>query len=131
MQVKNILLGASLAGIVAVAVVGGLASAHYGGAGGIPLDKPVFTAEKKQAILEYKTAIQEAIEQGDYEAWQALVEGKRIAEIIDSEDDFIKLMEMYNLMAQVKEIKEELGLEKSMGTHKAKWMYSKGFHLQK
>ena len=69
---------------------------------------------------EMRASIHEAIENGDYSAYLSLVEGTPRADLIDSEDDFEKLMEAHELREAgdregAREIMSELGFEKPAG----------------
>ncbi|PLX20643.1 hypothetical protein C0584_05380 [Candidatus Parcubacteria bacterium] len=61
----------------------------------------------------------EAIESGDYEAWKEEVGDTRMSEIIQTEEDFQKLVESHELFEagdfeEANQIKEDLGLEMGM-----------------
>ena len=73
--------------------------------------RPNFDPEKKAEMQQQKEAVHQAIEDGNYQAWAELVEGRPIAEVIN-EDNFDRFVEMHQLKKQAKEIVEELGLEK-------------------
>lgn len=65
---------------------------------------------------EKREAIKVALEAGDYNAWlEAVGEDSPLAGKIN-EDNFSRLVEAHNLMEQAREIFEELGIKKGMGT---------------
>lgn len=69
----------------------------------------------RRAMRESANAVRKAIESEDYDAFVIAVEGSPLAEIIDSEDEFNKLVEAHSLMkdgenADAKDIFDELGL---------------------
>jgi len=77
-----------------------------------------------------RIAVEQAVENGDYEAWTSLHEGMngKMAELIN-EDNFHLLTEMHEAREagdfdKVKEIKEELRFPAGMGNGKA---YANGF----
>ena len=58
----------------------------------------------------------EAIESGDFDAWKETVGETRMGELIETEEDFQKLIEAHNLLQEgdyegAQEIKEKLGFE--------------------
>jgi len=72
--------------------------------------------ETRRAEMEAdREAIQDAIENGDYEEWKSLIEEKNpnnpLLEII-TEDNFSKLQELHGLREEIKVIQEDLGIEK-------------------
>lgn len=69
----------------------------------------------REAMREYKNDILEAIEDEDYEAFLSAIEGSAFADIIDSEEEFERLVEAHELMKEgdrkgARDIFEELGL---------------------
>ena len=74
---------------------------------------------------ERHTAMMTVIEQGDYDAWKELMDGKgRITEVITA-DNFAKFVEAHELARSgdldgAKEIREELGLRTRDGQRKGK-----------
>ncbi len=68
----------------------------------------------REAMRESMSAAREAIESGDYAAFSAAVEGSPLAEIIDSEAEFDRLVEAHALLRSgdheaARDIFEELG----------------------
>jgi len=75
---------------------------------------------KRGFKAENRLEKRKAIEESDYNAWKELVAGRRVAEVIDSEDKFNKLVESHNLIKEGKyeearEIRESLGLKHHRG----------------
>lgn len=69
-----------------------------------------------EASKEMRDAMHQALEDGDYEAFKAAVEGSPLAEVIDTEADFQKFIEAHELRKEgkwneAKEILDELGVE--------------------
>lgn len=69
----------------------------------------------REAMREHKNDIHSAIAAQDYEAFKAAIEGSAFADMIDSEAEFDKLVEAYELMRDgdregAKDIFDELGL---------------------
>lgn len=69
----------------------------------------------REAMREHKSAILAAIDDKDYEAFLAAIDGSAFADFIDSEEEFDRLVEAYRLMQAgdpegAKDIFEELGL---------------------
>lgn len=69
-----------------------------------------------KAMHEKRDAIHDAVEAGDYEAFQAAVAGTPLAEAVDTEDDFSKFIEVHELKEEgrwdeAKVILDELGIE--------------------
>lgn len=69
----------------------------------------------REAMREHKSAILASIEDADYEAFLAAIDGTPFSDFIDSEDEFDRLVEAYGLMRSgdsegAKDIFEELGL---------------------
>ena len=58
-----------------------------------------------------RSAINEAVEDGDYDAFTKAIEGSPLADIITSEDDFELFKEAHEHRAAAREIMEELGFE--------------------
>ena len=95
----------------------------------------------REAMHEYKkemhTAIGEAVENNDFEAFTAAIEGSPLAEIITTEEDFALFVEAHQLHEEgehkaAREIMDELGFEpkkvihKMGGEHKHHFMHPKG-----
>lgn len=81
----------------------------------------------RQAMKEehhaHKTAVDEAVEAGDYEAFKDAIQDSPLADIITSEADFELFVEAHEHREAARAIMEELGLEKGergqfMGHHK-------------
>jgi hypothetical protein len=85
----------------------------FQGAGRFQIDE-----ETLAQMEETRTNIEEAIENADFETWKNLVEetpmGDKMLEKI-TEDNFPTLVELHNKMKEVKELREELGIEMPMG----------------
>ncbi len=63
-----------------------------------------------------KEAVTAALDAGDYNAWVAAVGAdSAIAQKINSEDNFSKYVQAYNLMKQADSIMNDLGLKQGMG----------------
>lgn len=61
-----------------------------------------------------RSAINEAVEDGDYDAFKEAVEGSPLADIITSEDDFELFKEAHEHREAAREIMDELGFEGKM-----------------
>ena len=73
--------------------------------------------QHREQMREHKAAVRDAVESNDYEAFVEAVEGTPMADVIDSEDDFTKLVEAHSLREAgdyegAKTIMEELGFDK-------------------
>jgi uncharacterized protein YgbK (DUF1537 family) len=73
----------------------------------------------KEHRQETRTAISEAVEDEDYDAFQEAIEGTPLADLITSEDDFELFVEAHELREAgdkeaAKEIMEDLGFEGKM-----------------
>lgn len=69
----------------------------------------------REAMREHRGEVRDAIEAGDYEAFKDAIEGSPLADLIDNETDFNKLVEAHDLLKSgdkegAKDIFEELGL---------------------
>lgn len=98
---KKYMLG--IFALVMVAVLGvSLVSAH-----GFGMLSSYITDEEKMKMQEQGEAIKTAIESGDYEAWEALMNEKvsRMSERIN-EDTFSEMQDRHENMALIKEAKE-------------------------
>lgn len=78
----------------------------------------------REAMREHKNDIHSAIATKDYEAFMGAIEGSAFADMIDTEEEFNRLVEAYELMrdgdrAGAKDIFDELGLT-DMGLAKFK-----------
>lgn len=60
----------------------------------------------------HRDAIEEAVDNNDYEAFQVAVEGSPMAEIVDTEEDFEQFVKVHKLRAEAREIMDELGFER-------------------
>lgn len=83
--------------------------------------------EVREAVREYKQemreAVKEAVEDNDYDAFLEAVEGTKMADKIDSEADFDRLVEAHELREAgdregAREIMEELGFDKPGKNHR-------------
>lgn len=79
----------------------------------------------RQAKHAVRTEIHAAIEEGDYDKFRVAAEGSRIGEAIDSEDDFMKLIEAKELRedgqtSEAREIYRSLDLPHGHGKDKAR-----------
>lgn len=68
------------------------------------------------AMREKHSAVKEAVESNDFEAFKVAVAGSPLAEIIDTKEEFAKFVEAHNLMKDgnregAKTIFDELGIE--------------------
>ncbi len=81
--------------------------------------KEIKTAAKEHRQAN-REAVREALENNDYDAYLEVVAGSPRADLIDSTDDFEKLVEAYELREAgdkeaAREIMEELGFERPEG----------------
>ena len=93
--------------------------------------------EMRDAAHEYRNtmreSIREAVESGNYVAFLDAIAGMPLEEVIDSESDFEKVIEAYELReegdyAGAREIMSELGLERPEGFGNRDGMGKKGGH---
>lgn len=80
---------------------------------GIDADLMRDVREEAQAAREaMRTTIDAALENNDYEAFAAAIEGSPMAEQVDSAEKFARLREAHQLMQEAQSIMDELGIEK-------------------
>lgn len=113
MDKKNIIhtvaIMAVVAGIAGISAVG----AFGGNTAGIG-EGDVAQQARPKINLEHRTAVQEALEGNDYNAWMELMGDRPVMENIN-EENFAKFVEMHNLLKEgdkegANNIREELGL---------------------
>lgn len=97
MQNKALL---GIASLVVVALLGISLVVAFPFGRGAAMDE--LTEEKKAGMQEFREAVQQAIEDGDYAAWKALMESQL------TEEHFNKLVEMHEKRAELEEKNSEL-----------------------
>lgn len=92
-------------------------------------------SEVRDATREYREEMREkvhtALEDGDYDAFLAAIEGTPLEDIIDTENEFEQFMEAFDLRESgdrdgAKEIMDELGIERPLGHGHQHGMGEKG-----
>lgn len=73
--------------------------------------------EKKAEREANREAVEQALENGDYDTWKSL-SPEHMTEVIDTEAKFERLQELHDLKQQAKAIAEELGLDQMKGERK-------------
>jgi len=109
MNKKKILLSIS-----ALAVIGVMSftAINYAAAQNKPVAKP-----GQNYTVEQRDALNQAIENNDYNAWKDLTQGKGKVSQIINETNFAKFAEAHKLITTAKTIKQELGLKTGHGQH--------------
>jgi DNA-binding FadR family transcriptional regulator len=95
---KKITAGVLAFSIIAILGIGLIAAFPFGN---FNLNKDL-TEEEKTEMQEFNDAIQQAIEDGDFETWKSLMESQL------TEENFNALIERYNQMSEDKEANEEI-----------------------
>lgn len=126
---KFYLMSAVLGLVATTLIVSSLASAgEWGG----KFQGKNFDPARHEAMQESHEAMQTALENGDYDAWRAIVDSRpRITDAIN-EDNFDQFVQMHNYMQEsdfeaTSEIRAELGLPER-GMHKGFRMMHKFRH---
>jgi tripartite-type tricarboxylate transporter receptor subunit TctC len=67
--------------------------------------------QNKETRAQHREQMDEVFSNRDFQAFQEAIAGTSMAEVIDTQEEFNKLVEAHNLMEQARQIREELGLE--------------------
>jgi len=111
---KKIILGSAVGVLIVPAL---MLSASYASAD----DKQTWK-QQWQEKMEFRSEIKKAVESGDYNAWKELTQDRKIAEVIENEDDFGQLQQMHELrqdgqIDEANQIREQLGLPDKRHRH--------------
>jgi hypothetical protein len=66
----------------------------------------------------------EYLESGDYEGFLESIKGTPLEKIIDTENEFEKMIELHSLRKEMQDLREELGLPKHRGHHRSNVRFS-------